>query len=71
MSPVATTPEVSLLDFTFEQLEARLREDGVKPIHAKLLWRALHRDLATDLPARADFLPPLRPPERAPPPPLR
>ena len=36
---------------------------GVRPIHARPLWRALHRGLVADLPTLAshlDFLPPLR-----------
>ncbi len=41
-------------------MEDALRADGVRPIHARRLWRALHRDAATDLAARPEFEPPLR-----------
>ena len=47
-------------DLTFAALEDALAADGLRPIHARTLWRALHRDGATDLPSREDFLPPLR-----------
>ncbi len=50
----------SLLDLRFEELQARLAADGLAPVHARPLWRALHRDLTLDLQARSDFPPPLR-----------
>ncbi|RYD38813.1 MAG: helix-turn-helix domain-containing protein [Verrucomicrobiaceae bacterium] len=50
----------SLHDPGFAGLEGILRSDGVNPVHAKALWRALHREAETDLHARADFSPPLR-----------
>jgi len=34
--------------------------DGLSPVHAKALWRALYRETATDLAQRTEFLPPLR-----------
>jgi 23S rRNA (adenine2503-C2)-methyltransferase len=46
MPTLAATP-VSLLDLTFEELQARLEADGVNPVHAKPVWRAIHRDLVT------------------------
>ena len=50
----------SLHDLSLAELEARLAADGVRPVHARALWRALFRDLAADLRGRDDFLPPLR-----------
>ena len=55
---VPDTPH-SLHDLSFEEIAAVLSADGVKPHHAKSLWRALHRDAVTDL-ASHSFLPPLR-----------
>ncbi len=49
----------SLHDLDFSGVEEALAADGVNPHHAKALWRALHRDGATDMAAR-HFLPPLR-----------
>jgi 23S rRNA (adenine2503-C2)-methyltransferase len=48
----------SLHDPGFTGLEEILRTDGVNPVHAKALWRALHREAVTDLHA-CDFSPPL------------
>lgn len=50
----------SLHDMAFPELEAVLVGDGLRPIHARPLWRALHRDLATTLADREDFPAPLR-----------
>jgi 23S rRNA (adenine2503-C2)-methyltransferase len=50
----------TLHDYTFAGLQARLEADGVKPLHAADLYRALHRDLDQDLEAREDLLPPLK-----------
>jgi len=50
----------SVHDLTFSELERVLAEDGVSPTHAKALWRALHRDMETNLSTRTDFLPPLQ-----------
>jgi 23S rRNA (adenine2503-C2)-methyltransferase len=60
MPSPATTNAPSLLDLTFEELKARLAADGVNAAHAKPLWRALHRELASDLRERADFPAPLQ-----------
>jgi 23S rRNA (adenine2503-C2)-methyltransferase len=49
----------SLHDLTFDEIAAVLSADGVKPHHAKSLWKALHRDAMTD-PDGHPFLPPLR-----------
>lgn len=50
----------SLHDLGYAGLEAVLENGGVNRIHAKLLWRALHRDAETDLLSRTDFSPPLQ-----------
>lgn len=50
----------SLLDFTCVELERELAAAGVAPVHARPLWRALHRDLVRDLTDKEDFPPPLR-----------
>ena len=57
--PRPTTPH-SLHDLTFSALERELASADVRPLHAKPLWRALHREAATRLDGRAEFLPPLR-----------
>ena len=44
----------AVYDLTFAALERELEADGLRPAHARTLWRALHRDGARD------FLPPLR-----------
>ena len=49
-----------MYDLTFAALEAELCASGLRPVHAKTLWRAVHRDGAEDLARRDDFLPPLR-----------
>jgi 23S rRNA (adenine2503-C2)-methyltransferase len=49
----------SLHDLGFAALGELLRSEGINTIHAKALWRALHRDAVTDLSTRADFSPPL------------
>ena len=47
-------------DLSFSALEAELAASGLRAVHAKTLWRALHRAGAEDLGLREDFLPPLR-----------
>lgn len=49
----------SLHDLGFSGIEGILSASGVNPQHAKSLWRAMHRENETDLPARS-FLPPLK-----------
>ena len=52
----------SLHSFTYPRLEELFQRDGLHFSHARRLWRALHRELCTDLPEAdlpADFLPPL------------
>ncbi|MCX6967850.1 MAG: 23S rRNA (adenine(2503)-C(2))-methyltransferase RlmN [Verrucomicrobia bacterium] len=60
MSPLAefSTP-TSLYDLTFPDLEQELLASGVRPVHARALWRALYRKTATRWEEHA-FLPPLR-----------
>jgi len=50
----------SLHDLTLSALERKLLASGVRPVHARALWRALYREMATHLDDRPDFLPPLR-----------
>ena len=50
----------SLLDLTYAGMEDALRADGVHPIHAGALWRALYHDLDERPDLREDFSPPLR-----------
>lgn len=50
----------SLHDLGYAGLEGVLENGGINRIHAKLLWRALHRDAETDLHSRTDFSPPLQ-----------
>jgi 23S rRNA (adenine2503-C2)-methyltransferase len=59
MGPVSPMQR-PIYDFTFSALERELAASGLRPIHARALWRAVHRDGAADLAARDDFLPPLR-----------
>lgn len=54
----------SLHDLSFPALEQTLTADGLRPIHARPLWRALYREACPDVVADAEenvrFLPPLR-----------
>jgi 23S rRNA (adenine2503-C2)-methyltransferase len=50
----------ALLDLPFAKVEKELVQAGLKPVHTRSLWRAIHRDTETDLHRRADFSPPLR-----------
>lgn len=45
----------SLLELSFTELERRFVADGLSPVHARSLWRALHCDLKSNLPSEADF----------------
>jgi 23S rRNA (adenine2503-C2)-methyltransferase len=55
-----TSPPASLYDLSFEQMQARLSADGLKPIHATSLWKMLYASLEKHPEARADLAPPLR-----------
>ena len=59
LKPEAFSDPRSLQDLTFPALEQELRQFGVRPVHAKALWRALHRDGFNDLETARDFPPPL------------
>jgi 23S rRNA (adenine2503-C2)-methyltransferase len=50
----------ALYDLSFEALEGALVSAGLRPVHARTLWRALHREGAESFSDRAEFLPPLR-----------
>lgn len=50
----------SLHDLTLADLEGQLVDGGIRSIHARNLFRAVHKDLETNLLEREDFLPPLR-----------
>ena len=50
----------SLHDLTLADLECQLVDGGIRSIHARSLFRAMHKDLETELLEREDFLPPLR-----------
>lgn len=58
-SSVSQPPQQSLHDLGFSELAAALAADGVILHHAKVLWRAIHREGELDLASR-DFLPPLK-----------
>jgi 23S rRNA (adenine2503-C2)-methyltransferase len=49
-----------IYDLNFAALEGELAAAGLRPAHARTLWRALHREGAEKLEGRDDFLPPLR-----------
>lgn len=50
----------SLHDLDFPEITAALGAAGVRPHHAKALWRVLHHEGETDLAGRGDLSPPLR-----------
>ena len=50
----------ALHDLTFSSLQRELAASGVAQVHARALWRALYRQLATHFDENADLLPPLR-----------
>ena len=60
---------LTLHDLTFSQMQSRLTADGVRAAHTATLFRALHRELRTDL-DETPFLTPLRRWLDAPPAPL-
>ncbi len=55
--PVAIYETTFLHDLDFEALARRLQTDGVRSVHTRQLWQALHRGPALDL-RKADDLPP-------------
>lgn len=54
------TENGSLLDLDFLEIENELLRDGIKTVHARTLWRALHRESSRNPNSRNDFLPPLQ-----------
>ncbi len=50
----------NILDLPFSSLERALVADGLRPVHTKALWGAVHREAATELGQCDNFLPPLR-----------
>lgn len=53
-------PPATLHDLSFSEMESLLAADGVRPHHAKALWRALHRAARIDPREDPTLLPPLR-----------
>ena len=52
---------LSLYQYSLEALGRLLEADGVRPVHARALWKAMYHDLQSDeLGERSDFPPPLR-----------
>ena len=60
LKPTDPAERRSLHDLSFSALESELVAAGVRPVHTRKLWRALHREAATCVDNRADFLAPLR-----------
>ena len=56
--PMCAPAAISLHDLTFSALEERM--EGLRPVHALTLWKAMHRQQEQPLLERTDFLPPLR-----------
>ncbi|HZJ14591.1 MAG TPA: radical SAM protein, partial [Chthoniobacteraceae bacterium] len=50
----------SLRDLTFSDLERELVLSGLPRVHARALWRSLHRDATCEAVEERDFVPPLR-----------
>ena len=59
MKKISDHSQQSLHDLSFAELVEVLANDGVILHHAKVLWRAIHREGEQDL-ARLAFLPPLK-----------
>ena len=59
MTSVAAVSQAprSLLDFTFLELERELAASGLPAVHARTLWRALHREFKNGLAGETDFPP--------------
>jgi 23S rRNA (adenine2503-C2)-methyltransferase len=56
----AQTALRSIHDLPFAEIEREIVGAGLAAVHARTLWRAIHREAETDLALRRDFLPPLR-----------
>jgi len=59
LETVSPSAHACSLNDTFDDCAARLVENGVAAVHARRLWRAIYRDLATDLATVPDFPAPL------------
>src|SRR6266511_2662904 len=58
MSSIAESTRQSVYDLTFRALEREM--SGLAAVHARTLWRALHREAETRISERLDFQRPLR-----------
>lgn len=58
-SPMNALTANSIHDLGFHEIEELLVADGLRPVHARALWRALYRGPSVEL-ADVAFLPPLR-----------
>lgn len=58
--PATTANPTYLHDLDFEALSRRLKADGVRVVHTKPLWQALHRGATSDLRAAKDLPPPVQ-----------
>lgn len=59
-APSSSAAPRPLLDLTFAELELEFIADGLAPLHARPLWRALHHELKDELSEESTFPPPLR-----------
>ena len=57
---MTTSTPRSLFDLSYDELLAELASSGMTAHHARLLWRAIHRDALTDLSAVETFNPRLQ-----------
>jgi 23S rRNA (adenine2503-C2)-methyltransferase len=53
-------PEHSLYDLSFVEIEAAVTSAGLRPAHARTIWRALYQGVSSELSERDDFLAPLQ-----------
>jgi len=58
--PVSKPAPITLHDLSFAEMESTLANDGVRPHHAKALWRAVHRETLVDPACFEPLLPPVR-----------
>ncbi len=56
----ATILHRPLLDLSFPELEREIAAAGLKPFHARALWRAMHFETATSLSDRTELAAPLK-----------
>jgi 23S rRNA (adenine2503-C2)-methyltransferase len=60
IEPETRQGRTSLHDLTYSALEKALVSDGLRPFHAKALWRALYRESSGIDPTSSTFAPPLQ-----------